>query len=216
MTGGGIVDKIIVVLNHVTPEFVVNEAVGMPYDTQPSSELTSKVIGIKKHLSCAEHIIMNWHVVGASRLELQEHMRHRMASPTVKSTRYTIDKDFLRDYALNTEDLFVTPDLKNLPVEQAAILNAHLSFSAVSAIRAIKECKHAKIPNDYIKYLLPESLRTSFSWTINLRSFINFLKLRTDKHAHFEIRHVANEMRRKISESLAAKYVDELLNQMGL
>jgi len=209
-------DKIKVILKHVTPEFVVNEAVGMPYDTPPSSELTGKVIGIKKHLSCAEHIVMNWHVIGSSRLELQEHMRHRMASPTVKSTRYTIDKDFLRDYALNTEDLFVTPDLNNLPVEQAAILNAHLSFSAVSAIRAIKECKHAKIPNDYIKYLLPESLRTSFSWTINLRSFINFLELRTDKHAHFEIRHIANEMRRMISESLAAKYVDEILNQMEL
>jgi thymidylate synthase (FAD) len=209
-------NKIKVVLKHITPEFVVNEAVGMPYDTPPSSELTSKVIGIKKHLSCAEHIVMNWHVIGSSRIELQEHMRHRMASPTVKSTRYTIDKDFLRDYAMNTEDLFVSPDLSNLPVEQAAILNAHLSFGASSAIRAIKECKHAKIPNDYIKYLLPESLRTSFSWTINLRSFINFLQLRTDKHAHFEIRHIANEMRRAIGESLAAKYVDEILKEMEL
>lgn len=208
--------KIEIVLKHITPEFVVNEAVGMPYDTPPSSELTGKVIGIKKHLSCAEHIVMNWHIIGSSRLELQEHMRHRMASPTVKSTRYTIDKDFLRDCAINTEDLFVSPDLSNLSAEQAAILNAHLSFSAVSAIRAIKECKHAKIPNDYIKYLLPESLRTSFSWTINLRSFINFLQLRTDKHAHFEIRRIANEMRKAIGETLAAKYVDEILNQMEL
>jgi thymidylate synthase (FAD) len=209
-------NKIKVFLKHVTPEFVVNEAIGMPYDTPPSSELTGKVIGIKKHLSVAEHIVMNWHVIGASRLELQEHMRHRMASPTVKSTRYTIDKDFLRDYAINTEDLFVSPDLSNLSAEQAAILNAHLSFSAVSAIRAIKECKSLKIPNDYIKYLLPECLRTSFSWTINLRSFINFLQLRTDKNAHFEIRHIANEMRKAISEKLEANYVDEILNQMEL
>jgi thymidylate synthase ThyX len=63
---------------------------------------------------------------------------------------------------------------------------------------------------------VPESLRTSFSWTINLRSFINFLQLRTDKHAHFEIRHIANEMRRVISESLSAKYVDDILKEMGL
>jgi thymidylate synthase (FAD) len=209
-------ENIKVILKHITPEFVVNEAVGMPYDTPPSPELTGNVIGIKKHLSCAEHIVMNWHVIGSSRLELQEHMRHRMASPTVKSTRYTIDKDFLRDCAINTEDLFVSPDLSNLSAEQAAILNAHLSFSAVSAIRAIKECKSLKIPNDYIKYLLPESLRTSFSWTINLRSFINFLELRTDKHAHFEIRHIANEMRKAINEKLEAKYVDEILNQMEL
>ena len=74
----------------------------------------------------------------------------------------------------------------------------------------------AGIPADYIKYIVPESLRTSFSWTINLRSFINFLELRTDKHAHFEIRHIANEMRNAISESLAAKYVDEILKEMGM
>lgn len=209
-------DKIKVILKHVTPEFVVNEAVGMPYDTPPSSELTGKVIGIKKHLSCAEHIVMNWHVIGASRLELQEHIRHRMASPTAKSTRYTLNRDFLRDMALNAEDLFVRPDMSNLTVEQAAILSAHMSFIANQVITAVTQCKAKKIPNDYIKYILPESLRTSFSWTINLRSFINFLQLRTDKHAHFEIRHIANEMRRAISESLSAKYVDEILNQMEL
>jgi len=208
--------RIEIILKHVTPEFVVNEAVGMPYDTPPSSELTSKVIGIKKHLSCAEHIVMNWHVIGSSRLELQEHMRHRMASPTVESTRYTLGKDFLRDYAINTEDLFVTPDLSNLSVEQAAIFSAHLAFITNRVITAVTQCKAKKIPNDYIKYLLPESLRTSFSWTINLRSFINFLQLRTDKHAHFEIRHIANEMRRVISESLAAKYVDKILKEMGV
>ncbi|MDD3002015.1 MAG: FAD-dependent thymidylate synthase [Candidatus Riflebacteria bacterium] len=208
--------RIEIILKHVTPEFVVNEAVGMPYDTPPSSELTSKVIGTKKHLSCAEHIVMNWHVIGSSRLELQEHMRHRMASPTVKSSRYTLDKDFLRDYAINTEDLFVTPDLSNLSVEQAAIFSAHMAFITNRVITAVTQCKAKKIPNDYIKYLLPESLRTSFSWTINLRSFINFLELRTDKNAHFEIRHIANEMRRVISESLAAKYIDEILKEMGL
>ena len=205
-----------VILKHVTPEFVVNEAVGMPYDTPPSSELTSKVIGIKKHLSCAEHIVMNWHVIGASRLELQEHMRHRMASPTVESTRYTLGKDFLRDYAINTEDLFVTPDLSNLSVEQAAIFSAHMAFITNRVITAVTQCKAKKIPNDYIKYLLPESLRTSFSWTINLRSFINFLQLRTDKHAHFEIRHIANEMRKVLEENSAAKYVDEILKEMGV
>ncbi|MDD3002042.1 MAG: FAD-dependent thymidylate synthase [Candidatus Riflebacteria bacterium] len=208
--------RIEIILKHVAPEFVVNEAVGMPYAMPPSSELTSKVIGIKKHLSCAEHIVMNWHIIGASRLELQEHMRHRIASPTVESTRYTLGKDFLRDYAINTEDLFVTPDLSNLSVEQAAIFSAHMAFITNRVITAVTQCKAKKIPNDYIKYLLPESLRTSFSWTINLRSFINFLQLRTDKNAHFEIRHVANEMRKVLKENSAAKYVDEILKEMGV
>jgi thymidylate synthase (FAD) len=206
-------DKIKVILKHVTPEFVVNEAVGMPYDTQPSSELTSKVIGIKKHLSCAEHIVMNWHVIGSSRLELQEHMRHRMASPTVESTRYVLKKmlDSL-DYA----DVFVSPDLSALPADKAALADEIIKEVQRKFFSAAKDMRNNGIPNDYIKYIVPESLRTSFSWTINLRSFINFLQLRTDKHAHFEIRHIANEMRMAIGESMAAKYVDEILNQMDL
>lgn len=205
-------DKIKVILKHVTPEFVVNEAVGMPYDTPPSSELTSKVIGIKKHLSCAEHIVMNWHVIGASRLELQEHMRHRMASPTVQSTRYVMKK--LLD-SIEYADVFVSPDLSALPADKAAIVDATIRHIQRQFFSTAKEMHRAGIPADYIKYIVPESLRTSFSWTINLRSFINFLELRTDKHAHFEIRHIANEMRRAIGESLAAKYVDDILKEMG-
>lgn len=203
-------DKIKVILQHVTPEFIVNEAVGMPYDTPPSSELTGKVIGIKKHLSCAEHIVINWHIIGSSRLELQEHMRHRMASPTVESTRYVLKK--MLDYS----DVFVSPDLSALPSDKAALVDATVKHIQKQFFSAAKELRYAGIPNDYIKYIVPESLRTSFSWTINLRSFINFLELRTDKHAHFEIRHIANEMRKAISEKLEANYVDEILSQMGL
>lgn len=203
-------DKIKVILQHVTPEFIVNEAVGMPYDTPPSSELTGKVIGIKKHMSCAEHIVINWHIIGSSRLELQEHMRHRMASPTVESTRYVLKK--MLDYS----DVFVSPDLSALPSDKAALVDATVKHIQKQFFSAAKKLRYAGIPNDYIKYIVPESLRTSFSWTINLRSFINFLELRTDKHAHFEIRHIANEMRKAISEKLEANYVDEILSQMGL
>lgn len=206
-------DKIKVILKHVTPEFVVNEAVGMPYDTPPSSELTSKVIGIKKHLSCAEHIVMNWHVIGSSRLELQEHMRHRMASPTVQSTRYVLKK--MLD-SLDYSDVFVSPDLSGLPADKAALADEIIKEMQRKFFSAAKDMRNNGIPNDYIKYIVPESLRTSFSWTINLRSFINFLQLRADKHAHFEIRHIASEMRKAIGESLAAKYVDEILSQMEL
>ena len=121
-------NKIKVILKHVTPEFVVNEAVGMPYDTPPSSELTGKVIGIKKHMSCAEHIVINWHVIGSSRLELQEHMRHRMASPTVQSTRYVMKK--LLD-SIEYADVFVTPDLSGCvnALMSASIFPRTLSFT---------------------------------------------------------------------------------------
>ena len=206
-------DKIKVILKHITPEFVVNEAVGMPYDTPPSSELTSKVIGIKKHLSCAEHVVLNFHIIGSSRHELQQHVRHRIASPTVKSTRYALQK------VLNSsdmKDIFLELDLSKLSTEQHAAFFAKQQFIELTAYNSAKELMAMGIHNDYVAYLMPETLRTALSWTINLRSFINFLELRTDKHAHFEIRHIANKMRMAIGEELEAKYVDKILAQMEL
>jgi thymidylate synthase (FAD) len=38
------------------------------------------------------------------------------------------------------------------------------------------------------RIVLPLSLYTQFYWTVNARSLINFLKLRTDRHAQAEIR----------------------------
>ena len=199
-------EKIRVTLLEVTPEHVVNSAISMPYDSEPSSELTRKVIGVKKHLSCAEHVVMNFIIEGSSRLELQEHMRHRIASPTVKSTRYTIQKGID----------FVRPDLSALAQTQRNVMNMALDQAEALARNLVTVLQSDGISNDYIKYILPESLRTSFSWTINLRSFINFLELRTAENAHFEIRHIAKLMREGISKDKKAAYINKILNGMRL
>lgn len=199
-------NKIKVTLLEVTPEHVVNRAISMPYDSEPSSELTRKVIGVKKHLSCAEHVVMNFIVEGSSRLELQEHMRHRIASPTVKSTRYTIQKGLE----------FVRPDLSALTQAQRNVMNLALDRAEALAWNLVTVLQSDDIPNDYIKYVLPESLRTSLSWTINLRSFVNFLELRTAENAHFEIRHIAKLMREEIAKDKKSTYIDKILKKMGL
>ena len=42
--------------------------------------------------------------------------------------------------------------------------------------------------------LLPQNVYTSFIWTVNLHSLINFLNLRCDEHAQWEIRQYANQV----------------------
>ena len=203
-------DKIKVKLLHCTPESVVNQAIAQPYQSEPSFELTKKVVASHKHLSCAEHVVMSFQIDNCSRLELQEHMRHRMASPTVKSTRFALGKMM---QAKELDDLFVYPCMDNLTIEQAAILHAELAFFNATSFNAIQKCKQAGISNDYLKYLLPESTRTSFVWTINLRSLINFLQLRTAKDAHFEIRHIANLILDEIARNEQSKYAFELIKE---
>ena len=205
-------DKIKVKLLNVTSVEVVNQAIAQPYDSEPSFELTRKVISVKKHLSCAEHIVLNFHVEGASRAELQEHMRHRMASPTVKSTRFALGKMMQEEHL---GSFFFMPDYADLQPEVAAEYVAAKEFLELQTYRAIQSLRQKGVPNDLLKYLLPESTRTAFSWSINLRSFINFLELRTAPNALNEIRHVAKLMREEIRINDFARYVDVLLLEMG-
>ncbi len=210
---GEIVDKIKVKLLNVTPVEVVNQAIAQPYDSEPSFELTRKVISVKKHLSCAEHIVLNFHIEGTSRAELQEHMRHRIASPTVKSTRFALGKMMQEE---NLDNIFFMPDYADLQPEVAAEYVAAKEFIELQAYRAIQSLRQKGVPNDLLKYLLPESTRTAFSWSINLRSFINFLELRTAPNALNEIRHVAKMTREEIRINDFARYVDILLLEMGM
>ncbi len=50
------------------------------------------------------------------------------------------------------------------------------------------------ISNDRAKYCLPESYKTELTWSINARSLQNFISLRSDKAALWEIRDLANKV----------------------
>lgn len=214
-------DKIKVELLHITPMETIANAIANPYNKdkfRENPEQTLKTIkniclnnnGTERHGSVLEHIVTQWEIIGSSRLELQEHMRHRMASPTVKSTRYTLNS-FTEQY-INYEDYFVYP-----PKEIFADDNAYKIFietyndsicNFITYYQCYSSKKHVERFPDIIKYMIPEGLRTRFTWTINLRSLLNFIRLREDKNAHFEIRHIAKLIKEKLNET----YVKELLD----
>ena len=50
------------------------------------------------------------------------------------------------------------------------------------------------ISNDKAKYCLPESYKTELTWTVNARSLQNFLTLRSDKSALWEIQNLAHAL----------------------
>lgn len=59
--------------------------------TEASSELLEQLSHVYFHESTLEHIVFNLFIKGTSRGVLQELARHRLMSPTVKSTRYTLN-----------------------------------------------------------------------------------------------------------------------------
>ena len=133
-------------------------------------------VGIKnKHSSTLEHINYTFDIDGISRACLQELVRHRHASITVKSTRYTLKE--LKD----------TLDVSQYLVPVTSAINYHNE----EQLRKIQAELQAGISNDLVKYMLPEAYKTSLIWTINMRSLRNFVELRTSKAALPEIRELA-------------------------
>ena len=144
--------------------------------------LIDRVGNKNKHASTLEHLSYTFFISGISRALLQELARHRIASPSVQSTRYTLSKLLKQadlSFATASDFLVLTGDSD---VDQA-------SFEALCNLQTLVR---KGISNDKLKYALPESFKVELTWTINARSLQNFLTLRSNKAALWEIRDLAN------------------------
>ncbi|PKP53834.1 MAG: hypothetical protein CVT92_02560 [Bacteroidetes bacterium HGW-Bacteroidetes-1] len=213
--------KIIVDLLHYTPEFVGVNAVKKPYKNEIATVETEVkvVLPPHNHSSVAEHTVLNFNICGASRLCIQELLRHRMSeldvadmfsSATVESTRYTLNKVLKMDLdTIDIWDYFVEPlyDPKRFSSlkEYELFIMELASFNYCALENMIGQMK-CNTPNDFIKYFLPEGWRVDLAFSINLRSFINFVSLRYNPKAHFEIRHLAKLMLDSIRNTYLIKF----------
>ena len=148
-----------------------------------------------KHASTLEHLNYNFYISGISRACLQELARHRMASLSVKSTRYTL-KELKEDEVIDYEKFLVFTGIEQVD---------NASKSALDNLRSILQ---SGTGNDMAKYCLPESYKTELTWSINARSLQNFLHLRSSKAALWEIRELAKNIYNALPKE--HKYLFEL------
>jgi thymidylate synthase (FAD) len=156
---------------------------------EKDKDLINRVGNKFKHSSTLEHLSYTFYIAGISRALLQELARHRMASLSVKSTRYTL-KELKESNDINYEDFLVFTGVEI--VDNASKV----------ALDNLQNILKNGVANDMAKYCLPESYKTELTWTINARSLQNFLSLRTTKAALWEIRDLAN----KIYETLPSDH----------
>lgn len=166
--------------------------------------LLKKLVKLGHH-SVLEHCVLTFELKGYSRAVLQQVSRHRMASTSVQSTRYTINK-MVDNYDFhNYHEYFVEVD---------DLTDAINSQNVERTISILKEqiIDGEKLPNDKIKYTFPESLKVTSQLTINLRSLMNFMKQRLDSHALWEIREMAKLMYDELDDNykeLIDLYIEE-------
>lgn len=181
-----------VTLHHHTPLVICSDAIRTCWQSFDKSdqggekdrELIDRVGNKFKHASTLEHLVYNFYIEGISRALLQELARHRMASLSVKSTRYTLkelkdEEPFSIDHKERAEKYLVLTGVD---------LVDEMSIRALENLRIVLT---QGISNDRAKYCLPESYKTELTWTINARSLQNFISLRSDKSALWEIRDLA-------------------------
>lgn len=150
------------------------------------------------HSSILEHISFNFFIDGISRACLQELARHRIASLSVKSSRYTL-KELKNEPSFKTR-VFPEDEIEYCFVYERNRAEQYLVFtdlelvndSSIEGLEKLRNILSQGVSNDIAKYCMPEAYRTQLTWTINLRSLQNFLSLRTDRKALPEIQHLAH------------------------
>lgn len=185
---------IVKLINH-TPLSVADIAICKCYGNTPHEDKDkvqariNRVANVSKHASTIEHISYSFDIDGISRALLQELARHRIASYTIKSSRYTLQE-------LKKEIAFMSTEHGKERASKYVVFTGNYSIDTaiLFALDELRELVVEGIPNDLTKYCMPEAYKTSLVMTINARSLQNFLELRSSKHALWEIQELAKEI----------------------
>ena len=156
------------------------------------------------HESPIEHCSFTFGIEGVSRALLAQITRHRIASFSVQSQRYVMEKNFT----------FVTPPEIAANEEASAIFQKSMD-DAIDSYRKLTDILKAKHKQTFLdagieekeadrkaekmaiedaRFVLPNAADTQMIVTMNARSLMNFFHHRCCNRAQWEIRAVADEM----------------------
>lgn len=147
----------------------------------------------RKHESVLEHVNLSIRIV-CDRGVSHEIVRHRIASYSQESTRYC---NYAND-KFNSELTFIKPCFWTEDSEEYKLWKSTMLDIEKSYMNLV----HRGVKPQEARSLLPNSIKTELVMTMNIRSWRNFLNLRTDVSAHPQIREVAfmilNELKSQI------------------
>jgi thymidylate synthase (FAD) len=162
------------------------------------------------HESPIEHASFTFGIEGVSRSLLAQITRHRIASFSVQSQRYVKEAQF--EYVLPPEiekdeqaRKIYTESMERAQDEYdrlTEILTAkHKAAFIAAGISEKKAARDAeKKAIEDARFVLPNACTTKMIVTMNARSLLNFFSHRCCNRAQWEIREVANEMLRLVTE----------------
>jgi len=177
------------------PELLIEDAARICYDSFEKKAPGSHVRIIDHlirsgHESVLEHSSVTYRVSGVSRALTHQLVRHRLASYSQRSQRYVKE----------SEPNYVTPpsikdNKTNIGISsQFRMAQAVFNDSMKHAWDTYNELLKMGIKGEDARFVLPNACCSEIIITMNFRELRHFFKLRTSKHAQWEIRDMAKEM----------------------
>ena len=164
-----------------------------PYDIYNSTDDEEKLLKLIErvvssgHYSTIEHIQVSFAISNVSRACTHQLVRHRHMSFSQKSQRYVQEKGQF-EYLI-PPTIEKNPELKQKFEDfMAEISKKYLEFT------------EAGIPAEDARYILPNACETEICVKMNLRELIHFCNERLCTCAQWEIRQLANKMKKCVEE----------------
>ena len=165
--------------------------------TDESAKIFIESLLKRGHESVIEHVSLSVRIV-CDRGVTHEIVRHRVASYSQESTRYC---NYSKD-KFGNELTFIRPcfweNERNIKDDEmwTNLLCSNKYEIWLKSMYLVEKAymillKHGATP-EQARTILPNSIKTEIVMTMNLREWRHFLKLRTSKAAHPQMRQVAN------------------------
>ena len=195
------------ILEGLTETDVVFTAMSQCYNEHFSEQDALSMDGEKKnkilknvlnsgHESVVEHVNLTFLIEDVSRALTHQLVRHRIASFSQRSGRYT---------GLETGEWYVIPHTINKNPDALKLY--------IETMENIKECykkltDNYNIPKEDARFVLPNGQHTNIAVTMNCRTLKNFFGLRLCSRAQWEIREMAVEMAKICKNKIPEIFVD--------
>ncbi len=183
-------------LKFITPNALqqIGEYAGICYNSNtdpPSCVKRAVACKDKGHLATLRFATATFHISGISRVCSHQFVRSKHLDFLQRSQRYCNEKNAG----------FVTPVLtdEQHKAYYTAILQSQMAYDELISLGVKKEDA---------RFVLPEATTTELIVTGNFQAWIDFIKLRADKHAQWEVRSVA----KTINNILAKELDNQLFN----
>ena len=158
------------------------------------------------HLTPFEHAVFKFHV-SAPIFVARQWFRHRFAAYNEISFRYTEVKDYFYMPASwrGQDKKNKQGSMASVELDQAA-LHALFAKQVEAALAAYKSMIDMGAAREMARMVLPVNLYTEFYWTVNARSLMNFVALRADGHAQWEIQQYGEALARAFGRNMPWTY----------